>query len=403
MYQMRENDAFERNKTWLDRASVFRRLLITGLSFGVVMAGVFPTRAAGETLVMDAEPLKELVLNAAASLQTYDIQYTLNKNYEHPEEGRVTKRSRIHYKRSGEDFYFRIEYLDETGAYKEAHTYSFAGGTGEYLQNYPNGEATGTVDMAQVVFPFFPRGAYMIPEEIFGKEGGTEVWEWMMEGSQSAVFEREGQLVLHCVNPEKWICAEFYFDDMLHITRIDWLLRPYELSEEGMAALWNGSPYDLQLKQSSIVLHDLTSINGVTFPMKAERIYWNTDKPDTDALTAKLRSGELPQDEFLVQFYSMPQAVVGVQTMEVETIRINEPLRTADFRIDWPAHATKLDYASMDADGVLPLAHTGFCFRSIWDVSLGNLSIVFAVLAAALALCAGGVFMVRRLSPRGKA
>jgi hypothetical protein len=403
MYQKRENDAIERSNTRLDQASVLRRLLITGLLCGLVMAGLLPMRAAGETVVMDAEPLKELVLNAAANMQTYDIQYTVKKNYEHPEEGRVTKLSRIHYKRSGDDFYFRIEYLDETGAQREAHTYSFAGGTGEYLQNYPNGEATGFVDMAHVAFPFFPAGAYMLPEEIFGQEGGTDVWEWMMEGSQSAVFDREGQLVLHCENPEKWICAEFFFDGMLQVTQIDWLLRPYELSEEAMAALWQGSPYDLRLKQNSVVLHDLTSINGVAFPMKAERIYWETDKRDTEALTAKLRSGELPQDEFLVQFYSMPQTAVGVQTMEVETIRINEPLSTADFRIDWPAHATKLDYASMDDDGVLPLAHTKFCFPSLRDIGVRSLSIVFAVLAAALALCAGGVFIVRRMNQRGKA
>ncbi|MFP4500189.1 MAG: hypothetical protein ACLFTT_04240 [Candidatus Hydrogenedentota bacterium] len=351
---------------------------------------------------MDAEPLKELVLNAAASLETFDIQYTLKKDYEHPEEGRVIKLSRVHYKRSGEDFYFRIEYLDETGAHREAHTYSFARGTGEYLQNYPNGEATGFVDMARVVFPFFPAGAYMLPEEIFGQEGGTEVWEWMMEGSQSAVFDRDGQLVLHCENPEKWISAEFYFDGMLHVTQIDWLLRPYELSEEAMAALWQGSPYDLRLKQSSVVLHDLTSINGVAFPMKAERLYWETDKRDTEALTAKLRSGELPQDEFLVQFYSMPQAVVGVQTMEVESIRINEPLTIADFRIDWPANAKKVDYASVETAGGAVNGPTKFCFRSINDISPASLSVVFAVLAATLALCAGGVFLVRRLRSHSK-
>ena len=351
---------------------------------------------------MDA--VRERLLSWTTSVNSFDMTYRLERVFLAGDRKGSRARWRFEYRRAGDNFYFREEEFDERGEFSGALTHTCTDGERQFLQNYPSGNASGIVNITKVTFPYFPWGAYITPEEVLGEDMGHSMRDMLANG-ESRLFEKEGQLVLRHENRELHMGVEVFFDAALNVTRMDWFLKPYELTGEQITSLWPGNPLDVRLLVKTLVYHDMTEVDGVLFPLKVEKIWWNSEEGSEQPLVAKRNSGELSQEAFLVKFYTRPQSEVAVQTFEVESIRLNQPMTAEDFRIQWPENAQLFDDATNvpvnnpNASGDRPwhLSLWGYCIPRINELTVYQISIGFVALSIILAAAAGIVWARRKV------
>lgn len=358
----------------------------------------------------ELEIVRERLLSWTMSVSTFDMSYRLKRIFLAGDQNGSQAQWRFEYRRAGDNFYFREEEFDERGEFSGALTHACINGERQFLQNYPSGNASGIVNITKVTFPYFPWGAYITPEEILGEEMGHPMRE-MLSSGESLLLEKGGQLVLMHDNHELRKSVKVYFNDALNVTRMDWFVRPYDLSKEDMERLWSGDPLELRLLLNSLVFHDMTEVDGVMFPLRVEKIWWDSDKAAKERTIRRRDSGEISQAEYFVENYSRPQFESAKQTFEIESIRLNQPMSADDFRIQWPENAqlfdddTNVPVTNPNASGDKPwhLSLWGYCIPRIDELTVFQISIAFAALSVVLAATAGIVWALRRTAPKHSA
>lgn len=349
--------------------------------------------------------VKELVLAWSGSVKSFETTYTIHSVRIEDGKELFHRFSRIEYRRAGDNFYFREDSFDEYGVFQDGITFAYADGAGEFLQNYPSGDASGRTNLGKIPFPYFPWGAYVTPEEILGEDMGRPLREMLATGN-SYLKEAGGHLVFVHDNPVLGKSVAVHFDNGMNVTRLDWFKRPYDLTEEERNTLWSGDPEELRLLLVSLVFDDLAEMHGVVFPLTVRKSWWNSDQSLKERTIRRRDSGEISQAEFLVETYSRPQFEAAYQIFEMEQVRLNPPMTAADFRIKWPENVQILEEGS---DGTLvpePLSGASdeprwrslwrYCIPRIKDVSVYGVSVTLGGLAVVLAMAALALRWVRR-------
>jgi len=179
-----------------------------------------------------------------------------------------------------------------------------------------------------------PWGVYITPEELFGEFQEVSLAEILSEGS-SSILERSGQRIFSHINKKNQKNVDIYVDDQNRVSRIEWVMR-LSNPEEEIRTLWKGDLFDVRRVIRAIEFGETQEINGVPFPVWAERTRWNVRDEDFDALKKELETGKITNLQFAVRLYTELEAFqIEKQVFELfpESVTINQPLAKDDFRV----------------------------------------------------------------------
>ncbi len=177
-----------------------------------------------------------------------------------------------------------------------------------------------------------PWGVYITPEELFGEFQEVSLAEILSEGD-SSIFERSGQRIFSHINRKKQKNVDIYVDEQNRISRIEWVMR-LPNPEEEIRTLWKGDLFDVRRVIRAIEFGETKEINGVQFPVWAERTRWNVRDEEFEALKKELETGKISNLQYAVRLYTELEAFqIEKQVFELfpESVTINQPLAKGDF------------------------------------------------------------------------
>ena len=204
-----------------------------------------------------------------------------------------------------------------------------------------------TVHLRESHFPV-PWGIYLDPRVLYGEQPakswgeGYSLEEVLSEGESTLAFH-DGQRILSHDNDEKLNHIDIFLDDNDRIARIDSVVRLLEeFTEDEIREVWDGDLLDTRYLISTVELSDYMNFNGLELPARARRLNYTTDRDHFHALEDMYKTGQLSPLEFRVRANTESHYLRRVSTVEldVDTVRVNEPLSKSDFTLHCPAGST---------------------------------------------------------------
>jgi len=328
----------------------------------------------------------EAAIEWSLSLETFAGTYRLERN--RPNE--PLERLSVEYKFNDSHEFMGIENTDTLNV----EVFSLAGGVMDSMYITEGVDGYGVTDTPDRESLPFPWGVYITPQEIFGQYHDAHVSDVLSSGL-SGIYSLDDKTVLYHINYDLRRSVDLWFDDAMNITRIEWMRRPTNVTKEQIDNESEYQIYELAIRKITLDLEDHTVIDGVSFPLRGQKTWWQPDVDAAQVANLRFRNGEIDTVEHAMEFYTILSSQRASQTFELNHASINQPLSAADFEIDFPSGMP----VQSDAAWTEELVRNEAVGVHTWQGHLWQLASIGLVVAGLLGLCGAGFVLYRRSSP----
>lgn len=294
----------------------------------------------------DAEALREQLLTWSESLHSFSGSYVLHDRWPGlpGDQARPPVERPVTFRFDSEDrFVQRVDPLEDGG--QVTVWISRLGGRIVHRRDYvyPDGREDYTYVTLDATNSWpEPEGAYVSPLTLFHAGQYPSLRTFLATG-ESAAHERDGFRVLsHRKYPESRDRLDVWFDPEDRVVSISigvGVNAPYtELLER-----WEGDPFQAFKKYTTWEILGYAEVNGVLLPTSAQRVSWQYPENEFAVLRQRLLNQEIDLTAFqvgtIVQAGRPYEVAVQDFSLHPEEVRVNIPLKPADFEIPVPVGA----------------------------------------------------------------
>ena len=367
---------------------MFSSFLLTSM---MLLSAKTPATIESPLLVSDVaefQRAREEVLAWSNSLKSFQGFYSLQQtNYTYANGG-VNPVARfdmqVEFRFEGDNRYMMVEDIKTDGS-RDQQIAAFFNGSVQHRDNLKVGteKEEGLAMLEKGTWPF-PRGAYLLPTDLFGWDCETPL-EKRFERGETYLLKRNGVRVLsHHDGPNSF---ELYLDDIGRITRIDEVFRP-AISLEELQTVWKQKePFDVFFYQATLELEGYREIDGVSFPALAKKTrYSHNEEEFNRECKSRFHAREIPIYEYQMCAVNASTHVSSVMDFQLDpgTIVLNERIPDSGFKVPLE-------------DGVQIFSSTSGEFSHVYKTPLYARPLTWIVGLVLLLLLGGsGAFYYRR-------
>ena len=284
------------------------------------------------------DQIRDQVMAWSESLISFDGVYTLMQYPlgEPATQEQAPIRMRVKYRFQGDDRYIEItdDTVDPQGKGGVLSLVRYGGVVSQRADDEREGvrhPLSGQINGSE--WPL-PEGAFLTPEELFGFRQGKTLADFLAHG-ETILAHRDGMSVLsHRADDGNGV--DIWLDGSGNVIRLDWVRRLWPTySDEQIAAVWSGDPFDVRLLLVTLDLGSYKTLNGVNVPTFARKAWWDTIRKKPSGNQSRDRKPSI--EGAIASFTEVTRHERAAQTFELqpEDAQVNVRLGAAKFRLEY--------------------------------------------------------------------